>query len=113
MNENINVENESVDTGNDETLLLVKGSSGDKSKDKENVKKLANAVSQVYYKHGIAKMRCVGAAAINNAVKAFIIAKDEAHRRGEILLLDPSFTTVSFQGQEKTGILMEVVSGKK
>ena len=39
-----------VSTG-DETLLLVKGSTGDKIKDKENVKKLANAISQVYYKH--------------------------------------------------------------
>ena len=97
---------------NDETLLLVKGSTGDKLRDKENVKKLANAVSQVYYKHGSVKLRCVGAAAINNAVKAFIIAKEECLKRGERLLLDTSFTTVNFQGQEKTGILLEVVLSK-
>ena len=95
---------------NDETLLLVKGSTDDKIKNKENIKKLANAISQVYYKHGSAKLRCVGAAAINNAVKAFIIAKNEAQKRGNKLLLDLDFTTVNFQGQEKTGILLEVVS---
>jgi len=101
-----------VSTG-DETLLLVKGSTGDKIKDKENVKKLANAISQVYYKHGSVKLRCVGAAAINNAIKAFIIAKGDGQKSGERLFLDPSFTTVNFQGQEKTGILLEVISIKE
>jgi len=94
---------------NDETLLLVKGNIDDKIKNKENIKKLANAISQVYYKHGSAKLRCVGAAAINNAIKAFIIAKTEAQKRNERLLIDASFTTVNFQGQEKTGILLEVI----
>lgn len=93
----------------DETLLLVRGSQNDKMKDKEYVKKLANAVLQVYSKHDSAKLRCVGAAALNNAIKSIIIAKGELDKKGESVLVSPSFTTVSFKGEEKTGIVLEVV----
>ena len=61
----------------DESLLLVSGSKGSKESDKNYVKKLSNAILQVYIKHNVARLRCVGAASINNAVKAFIIAKGE------------------------------------
>jgi len=88
----------------DDTLLLVSGKIGDK----DYIKKLSNAISQVYYKHKSVKLRCVGAAAVNNAVKAFIVSKGESQKRGDSLLLDPSFTTVSFHGEEKTGIILEV-----
>jgi stage V sporulation protein SpoVS len=102
-------EKEHVGT-DDETLLLVSGSCGDKGKDKDYVKKLSNAVLQVYYKHDSVKLRCVGAASLNNAIKASIIAKGEAQKRGDSLLIDPSFTTVHFGDDEKTGIILEVVS---
>ncbi|MHA1470679.1 MAG: stage V sporulation protein S [Candidatus Asgardarchaeia archaeon] len=91
----------------DVALLLVSGSKGSKEKDKEYVKKLSNAVLQVFYKHDIVRLRCVGAASLNNAIKAFIIAKGEAQKKGDSLVLDPSFTTVKFQGIEKTGIVLE------
>lgn len=95
----------------DETLLLVSGSKGTKELDKEYVKKLANAVTQVFAKHETAKMRCVGAGAINNAVKAFIIAKEEANKKDSSLLMSASFTTVDFDGGEKkTGVILEVVA---
>jgi len=94
----------------DDNLLLVSGSKGGKDLDKEYVKKLSNAILQVYAKHDAVKMRCVGAAALNNATKAFIIAKGEAQKRGEDLFMSPSFTTVNFHGDEKTGILIEVES---
>ena len=94
----------------DESLLLVSGSKGSKEKDKEYVKKLANAIFQTFSKHSIARLRCVGAASLNNAIKSFIIAKVEFQKNGDNLFISPSFTTVNFQGQEKTGILLEVVS---
>ena len=96
-----------VDDNVDVALLLVSGSKGSKDKDKEYVKKLSNAILQVFNKHDTAKLRCVGAASLNNAIKSFIIAKGEALKNGETLLLDPSFTTVNFHGDEKTGILMK------
>ena len=92
----------------DETLLLVRGSTGSKEDDKEYIKKLSNAILQVYYKHDVVKLRCVGAASLNNAVKAIIIAKGEAQKKGDVLIVDPSFTNVSFNGEEKTGIVLEV-----
>ena len=93
----------------DEALLLVRGSQNDKMKDKEYVKKLSNAILQVYSKHDTAKLRCVGAAALNNAIKSLIIAKGELDKKGESILVSPSFTTVKFHGEEKTGIVLEVV----
>lgn len=93
----------------DESLLLVSGSKGSKETDKDYVKKLSNAILQVFIKHQIAKLRCVGAASLNNAVKAFIIAKGEAQKAGDKLVIDPSFTTVKFEGDEKTGIVLEVL----
>jgi len=93
----------------DETLLLVSGSKGSKEEDKKYVKKLANAILQVYAKHDSAKLRCVGAAALNNAIKSFIIAKGEALKKGEKIFIDPSFTTVTFHGEEKTGIVIQVI----
>lgn len=94
----------------DNSLLLVSGSKGSKGSDRDYVKKLSNAILQVYAKHETVKMRCVGAASLNNAVKAFIIAKGESQKSGDSLLISPSFTTVTFQGEEKTGIVLEVVS---
>ena len=56
----------------EENLLLVKGSSGlTKEESKQYVKKLANAILQVMYKHGSVKLRCVGAGSGNNADKAY------------------------------------------
>jgi len=97
----------------DETLLLVSGSKGSKENDKEYVKKLSNAILQVYLKHNAVKLRCVGAASLNNAVKAFIICRGEASKSGDILCLAPSFTTVNFGGEEKTGIVFDVVTQSK
>ena len=94
----------------DETLLLVVGSKGSKGNDKDYIKKLSNAILQVFIKHDTAKLRCVGAASLNNAIKSFIIAKGEALKNGDNLLINPSFTTVNFSGEEKTGIVLEVVS---
>ena len=99
---------------NDETLLLV---SGCRNKTKEEVKayvkKLSNAILQVFYKHKAVKLRCVGAGAVNNADKAFIIAKGEAQKRGDKFLMDQSFTTVTFGNEQKTGILKEVIDMKE
>jgi stage V sporulation protein SpoVS len=99
---------------NDPALLKVNGSRG-KDQDKEYVKKLANAVVQTFTKNGVAKLRCVGAAALNNADKAIIIASGEASKKGIELVEKKSFCTVSFRddvtGQwvEKTGILKEIL----
>lgn len=97
----------------DPALLKVNGSRG-KENDKEYVKKLANALTQTFTRHGIAKLRCVGAAAINNADKAIIIASMEAAKQGIELVEKKSFTEVTFYDERneavrKTAILKEIV----
>jgi len=94
----------------EDSLLLVSGSKGSKGSDKDYVKKLSNAILQVYIKHSTVKLRCVGAASVNNAMKALIIASGEAAKNGDDLLFKPSFTTVDFNGEEKTGIVIDVVT---
>ncbi len=92
----------------DPTLLKVLGSKS-KEEDKEYVKKLANALLQTYMKHEVAKLRCVGAGAVNNADKAIIIAMGESAKKGIELVVKMSFTSVDFgNGVIKTGILKEV-----
>jgi stage V sporulation protein SpoVS len=101
-------EKENVTDG-DETLLLVSGSKKrTKEEEKQYVKKLANAVTQVYGKHEMARLRCCGAASLNNAIKSFIIAKEEIKKGGTSLRADFAFTNVEFKGESKTGILIEV-----
>jgi stage V sporulation protein SpoVS len=101
----------------DDTILRVNGSRG-KDSDKEYVKKLANAVLQTFQKHGVARLRCVGAAALNNADKAVIIASTEAAKKGIELVEKKFFTIVYFPDEfapqsgamiEKTGIIKEIV----
>ena len=96
------------DVKKDDTLLLVSGSKGNKGRNKDYVKKLSNAILQVFYKHDLVKLRCVGAASLNNAIKAFIIAKEEAKKKEDELIMDANFTNVVFNGLEKTGIVLEV-----
>tara|TARA_Y100000310_G_C20361842_1_gene659362 strand:- start:169 stop:495 length:327 start_codon:yes stop_codon:yes gene_type:complete len=100
--ENINVVDE------DPALLLVSGSKGDKQVDKEYVKRLSNAILEVYHKHNVVRLRCVGAAAVNNAEKAVAIAMTEANKKDIELVEKKSFTTVNFDGTQKTGLLTEV-----
>ena len=90
---------------NKDNLLLVRGAFDDKKENAEYVKKLGNAILQVFLKHNKVNLRCVGAGAVNNADKALIIAKGEAFKQGDILACIPEFTTVKFDNGEKTGIV--------
>jgi stage V sporulation protein SpoVS len=93
----------------DVTLLLVKGKAAQEDT-KGYVKKLAQAILQVIQKHGSANLRCVGAAALNNAIKAQIIANGEATTKGMNLASIPSFQTITFDDSgEKTSIVIKVV----
>ena len=94
----------------DENLLLVKGMTKDKKENSEYVKKLANAILQVFSKYGIVNLRYVGAGAGNNADKALIIARTEASKKGDILACIPDFVKVDFDGVEKKGIIKSIVN---
>lgn len=93
----------------DPTLLLIKGNIDDREDCKKYIKRTANAIFQVVSKHEVAHLRCVGAASLNNAVKALIISIGDAKTKGINLYCVPSFQTVSFGGSgEKTSVVLEV-----
>ena len=95
---------------NDQTLLLIKGNIPDRDEAKRYVKKTANAILQVVTKHGVAHLRAVGAAALNHAIKAQIIASEDAKIKGLYFVCIPSFQTVTFGNSgEKTSIVLEVL----
>jgi len=95
---------------NNSNLLLIKGNIGEKEDAKNYVKKLSQALLVVIQKYDSAKMRCVGAAAVNNAVKAEIIASGEAKKKGINLALVGSFQTVTFgKDDERTAVVLEVI----
>ena len=94
----------------EDAVLKVSGSKGNREADKEYVKKLANAIQSCFANQGVALLRYVGAAGGNNALKAATIAKGEASKNGLTLMIDPSFTTVKFGEDEKTGMILEIVS---
>ncbi|MFW6129647.1 MAG: stage V sporulation protein S [Atribacterota bacterium] len=93
----------------DPAFLAVKGHFDEKEDAKRYIKQLAQAIFVVFQKHETAKLRCIGAASLNNAVKAVIIASGEAKKKGFNLALVPSFTTVQFDNnEERTALLCEV-----
>jgi stage V sporulation protein SpoVS len=94
----------------DITILKVKGESNfaDDQARKDYVKSLASAITTVIGKHGHAKLKTVGASSGNNAWKAIIIARGEAAKKGIDLVVEPSFDSASFDGGDKTAIVLKV-----
>ena len=91
----------------DPGLLLVRGSK-DGIEDKIYVKKLAGAVLTVIQKYGYAHVKVIGAAALNNAVKACIIAFGEAKKKNINCSIEPGFDTAEIGGMTKTAIMLSV-----
>jgi stage V sporulation protein SpoVS len=103
----VGVEESGQDISN---LLLIKGNFDSKEDAKNYVKKLSQAMLVVIQKYGSAKLRCVGAAAVNNAIKAEIIASGEAKKKGINLAVVSSFMTVVFgKNDERTAVVLEVI----
>ena len=96
----------------DPTLLLVSGSrsKGPKDSDAAGIKKLAYALIETINKHAEARLKCVGAAAVNKATKAIIVANLDGKINGR-LTCTPEFGTAKFQNGEveKTAIIFKVV----
>ena len=100
-----NKKNTFVDS-DDPTFLAVKGYFEDKLAAKKYVKNLSKAILVVHQKHNMVKLRCIGAAALNNAVKAVIIAINEG---GLNFVVTPSFTSVVFDGDiDRTAIVLQI-----
>jgi len=103
------VERKTYDGSDDPALLLVKGASGSKTNNTSYVKGLSVAISTVFQKHGVVRLRCIGKGATANAVYAHAIARGEVAKQGADLRCTPTFQTVSFgDGVERTAMLLEL-----
>ena len=74
-----------------------------------NAKSAAGSLAMVLKEHGFAEMIMIGAAAVNNAVKAYTIARGHVAPLGLDIVMTSSFETTYIEGQEKTRIRISVV----
>ena len=88
--------------GPDDDVLRVSASSSPAS--------LASAISHALYDGPkVVVLRCIGAGAVNQAVKAVAIAQGYVAQRGITLSMRPGFTTVHMpDGQDVSAILMKI-----
>ncbi|MBX3057753.1 MAG: stage V sporulation protein S [Anaerolineae bacterium] len=69
---------------------------------------VAGAVAGVIRESQKAEVQAIGAGAVNQALKAIVIAKGYLAEEGVEVMCDPSFVDVSIDGQERTAIRIVV-----
>jgi stage V sporulation protein S len=69
---------------------------------------LASAISHAVYDGKKVVLRAIGAAAVNQAVKALVVAQGYAAQRGLVLANRPGFVTAVLDGEERTAIIFNV-----
>lgn len=69
---------------------------------------VAGAVAGVMREIGRAEVQAIGAGAVNQALKAIVIAKGYLAEEGVHILCDPSFVEVAIDEQERTAIRIVV-----
>jgi stage V sporulation protein S len=75
---------------------------------KSNPNAVAGALAAVLRERESAELQAVGAAAINQAVKAIAIARNYLHASDLDAVCTPSFVTVAIGETERTGISLVV-----
>ncbi|MCL4263357.1 MAG: stage V sporulation protein S [Anaerolineae bacterium] len=65
---------------------------------------VAGAIAGVIRESQKAEVQAIGAGAVNQAIKAIVIAKGYLAEEGVNVVCDPSFVEVSIDGQERTAI---------
>ena len=69
---------------------------------------VAGAIAGVMREANRAEVQAIGAGAVNQAVKAIIIAKGYLAEEGVTIMCTPSFVDVSIDDQDRTAIRMLV-----
>lgn len=75
---------------------------------KSEVNKVAGAIAHVVTKDGKVEIQAVGAGAVNQALKAIIIARGFVATVGEELVCTPGFMDVTIEEEKKTAIKIKV-----
>jgi stage V sporulation protein S len=69
---------------------------------KTNAKAAAGSLAMILKDYGFAEMTAIGAASVNQAVKAFTISKGHVAPMGADIILIPAFETAHIDGKETT-----------
>lgn len=69
---------------------------------------VAGAIAGVMRDVQRAEVQAIGAGAVNQAVKAIVIAKGYLAEEGTHIVCDPSFVEVDIDGQERTAVRIVV-----
>ncbi len=69
---------------------------------------VAGAIAGVMREVSRAEVQAIGAGAVNQAIKAIVIAKGYLAEEGVDIVCDPSFVEVSIDDQERTAIRIVV-----
>lgn len=75
---------------------------------KSSPNSVAGALAGVIREHGEAEMQAIGAAALNQAIKAVAIARGFLATSGVNLVCIPSFADVEIDGEQRTAIRLVV-----
>lgn len=73
-----------------------------------SVNSVAGAIAAAIRDNGKTQIQVVGAGALNQAVKAVIIARGYLAPEGKDLTMVPSFQTTSINGDERTLICLDI-----
>lgn len=69
---------------------------------------LAAAISHAIYDGKKVVLRAIGAGAVNQSVKAIVIAQGYVAQRGLRIVTMPGFLTVTMDGEERTAVIFNV-----
>lgn len=78
------------------------------SKSKPNA--VAGAIANVFKDKGVIEIQAIGAAALNQAIKAVAIARGYVAPLGYDLYCVPAFSDIQIEGEERTAIKLIVKS---
>lgn len=91
----------------DPSLLLISGAKGSKDKNRSYSRKISNAIFSCLDKHGIARPRAVGTAAIDNSAWGIAIITSILKNQEKDVVFVPKFTNVILDHSNKTGLVLE------
>jgi stage V sporulation protein S len=77
---------------------------------KSNPNSVAGAIAGVLREKGAVEIQVVGAGALNQAIKAVIIARGFVAPTGINLVCIPSFADIQINGEERTAIKLTIES---
>jgi stage V sporulation protein S len=82
-----------------------------KVKSTSDVKKVAGAIAEMVREGKEVEVQVIGAAAVNQAVKAIIVARGFVSTNGYNLVTIPAFTEVEIDSEKRTAVKFIVKNG--